>query len=208
MALTSWRSGLGSALPARSLAPNRVFPPIPSPAPRSPARRPGSPHRRTSDARGRRWDGCGPDMGARRTVTPKEPRGRRCVLRGRCGRVPGTSGPDPPYGTHTIAFPAPSAGGRAPAMATHRQVRPTPRGNGKRDPLGGLPSPPVSLRGACDADSITPRHAPNQRNSESRRVLPGHRFSDAALPKTCSSPPALPIRPSRRSPSGRFRSRR
>jgi len=70
-------------------------------------------------------------------------------IRGRIESMP--SALVPTYGSHTIAFPAPSAGGRAQAMATHRQARPTPRGSGKRDPQGGLPSPPTSLRGPCDA---------------------------------------------------------
>ena len=33
-----------------------------------------------------------------------------------------------------------------------------PRGNGKNDPEGGLPNPPASLRGACDAPAS--RRAP------------------------------------------------
>ncbi len=60
------------------------------------------------------------------------------------GEQPGPSAADQTYRTHTIAFPASSAGGEAPAMLEHRQVFPTPPG-----PPGGVP--PIPNAGGAPA---------------------------------------------------------
>ncbi len=47
-------------------------------------------------------------------------------------------------------FPFPRQEGTHRRCRKHRQACLTPRGSGKRDPEGGLPSPPAALRAACD----------------------------------------------------------
>ena len=48
-------------------------------------------------------------------------------------------------------------------MPKHRRACPTPRGGGKRDPSGGLPGPPTSLRPPCGAPGTAAAPAPNRR---------------------------------------------
>ena len=72
-----------------------------------------------------------------------------------------------------IAFPVSSAVGGVTAMPWHRRAFPTPRGDGKRDPQGGLARPPAALPGACDAPSITARRAPCRTTTQGRPTYRG-----------------------------------
>ncbi len=58
-------------------------------------------------------------------------------------------------------------------MPWHRRAFPTPRGDGKRDPQGGLARPPAALPGACDAPGITARRAPCRTTTQGRPTYRG-----------------------------------